>query len=180
MVKNSRLEKQVDIKGATIPGIMDVIFHAETKGAEFITEDFIRSIGGRSFKDTMRKLWSKLRSEIRYQADGRSQVVKSPGALWKSKVGDCKSFAVFVAAVLDKMGEPYKLVLDRYDSSRPNLGHIYVVSNGVIIDPVHSVFNFSDPAYKREFFENGAAVTGTGKKSLITSIIILLYIYLYE
>jgi len=48
------------------------------------------------------------------------------------------------------MGKDYHFILDRYDPMRPNMGHIYIVANGIVIDPVNPVFNKYDNVWKRE------------------------------
>lgn len=152
MVGRSNQIEQIVINDADIPGIMSLIRHAESQGAQFIKPELIRSIKGKTEKETFYNLWKMLRSGITYIPDGEIQRVQSPGALWKSGTGDCKSFAVFVASVLQKMCLPYELVLDRYEASRPNHGHIYVRSNGVIIDPVNPVFNRQDSVWRRKTY----------------------------
>lgn len=165
MVGNSRQIEQIVIQDADIPGIMSLIRHAEKQGAQFIKPELIRSIKGRTDKETFYNLWKMLRSGIRYRADGELQKVQSPGALWVSGEGDCKSFAVFVASVLQKMCLPYDLVLDRYEASRPNHGHIYVKSGGIIIDPVNPVFNRQDAVWKRKTYRGIDYCSAVGSRT---------------
>lgn len=185
MVGRSKQIEQVVIHDADIPGIMSLIRHAEKQGPQFIKPELIRSIKGRTDKETFYNLWKMLRSGIRYRADGELQKVQSPGALWASGEGDCKSFAVFVASVLQKMCLPYELVLDRYEASRPNHGHIYVRSAGVVIDPVNPVFNKADHVWKRQTFR-GVDYCGTvgsrpdTRKAAPVFLLILLIVFFYE
>lgn len=186
MVGSSKQIEQIVIQDADIPGIMSLIRHAERQGASFIKPELIRSIKGASEKETYRNLWSMLRDRVKYVADGDVQRVQSPGALWTSGVGDCKSFAVFVASVLQKMCVPYDLVLDRYEASRPNHGHIYVkTKSGIVIDPVNPVFNRADPVWRRKTY-SGLDICGTvgsrpdTRQSASVFFLLLLIYLIYE
>lgn len=173
MVKDSKLIEMITLDDATIPNIVNQIRHAEKLGPDFITDDFINSIQGRTDIDTYKNLWLKLRKRVKYAADGDHQKTKSPGALWKSKVGDCKSFTVFVASTLQKMCKPYELILDYYDPNFPNRAHIYVMSEGIVIDPVNPIFNASDPHYKQKRYPgiSCAGVTGLSNNNRVRHIV---------
>jgi hypothetical protein len=76
-------------------------------------------------------------------------VIKLPSALLKYRTGDCKSYALFTAAVLENLRIPYSLVYTSYNAN-PVPGHVYVVTDsGCIIDAVFGQFDAEKtPTYK--------------------------------
>lgn len=108
-------------------------------------ELFAQSFKTNSIKKTSRKIWQFIRQNIRYENDGYNfQHIKTPAALWKTKIGDCKSFSVFAGAILQNLRIPYKYRFVSYsDDSQPT--HVFVVvPNGnkeIILDAVWPVFN---------------------------------------
>ncbi len=91
---------------------------------------------GRNEEETCRKIFDYIKANFQYSADGKEQVIKLPSALLKYKVGDCKSYALFTAAILENLKIPYKFVFTSYNSN-PIPGHVYVTTDGgCIIDVV--------------------------------------------
>jgi hypothetical protein len=96
---------------------------------------------GRNEEETCRKIFDYIKANFQYSADGKEQVIKLPSALLKYKVGDCKSYALFTAAILENLKIPYKFVFTSYNSN-PIPGHVYVTTDGgCIIDVVYGKFN---------------------------------------
>lgn len=116
---------------------------------------------GKSNKETARNIWNFLKHRIRYQADGSEQIVKAPSALIRTKVGDCKSYAIFTSAVLTNLGIPHKIVYTSY-SSNPTPEHVYIQTNdGYIIDAVwHSFNSEKKPTFKYTRQMNVKGITG--------------------
>ena len=149
MVNKSNGVEKSRIEGATITDIISHIREAEKNGSKFITDHLTEMLKGRSNRDTARKIWEFIRSNIQYLEDGEHQKIKSPAKLWTDRVGDCKSMAVFAASVLQKMCIPYDLIVDFYYKDRPNSGHIYIkLKDGTVLDPVNPKFNAVDKAWK--------------------------------
>jgi hypothetical protein len=100
-------------------------------------------------KDTCKRIFDYIKNNFTYVADGGQQIVKLPSALLKKKVGDCKSYALFTAAILENLKIPYKFVYTSY-SANPIPQHIYVVTkDNCIIDVVYGKFNEEKkPTYK--------------------------------
>jgi ribosomal protein L17 len=100
-------------------------------------------------KDTCKQIFDYIKSNFRYVADGGQQIVKLPSALLKKRVGDCKSYALFTAAILENLKIPYKFVYTSY-TANPIPQHIYVVTkDNCIIDVVYGKFNEEKkPTYK--------------------------------
>jgi hypothetical protein len=100
-----------------------------------------KSFRGRNEEETCRKIFDYIVANFSYVADRKEQVIKLPSALLKYKVGDCKSYALFTAAILENLKIPYKFVFTSYNSN-PIPGHVYVTTDGgCIIDAVYGKFN---------------------------------------
>lgn len=93
-----------------------------------------------------RAIFDFLFKNIRYQEDDLGyQGVQMPSQLWSSKQGDCKSFSVFLAALLKSKGIKYSFRFVSY-SSKSVWTHVYVIahlknSQNVILDCVYKIFN---------------------------------------
>jgi hypothetical protein len=116
---------------------------------------------GKTEKETAENIWTFLKHRIRYQADGPEQIVKAPSALVRTKIGDCKSYAIFTSAVLTNLGIPHKLIYTSY-SSNPTPEHVYIQTNsGYIIDAVwHSFNSEKKPVFKYTRQMNVKGITG--------------------
>ena len=100
-----------------------------------------KSFRCRNEEETCRKIFDYIVANFSYVADRKEQVIKLPSALLKYKVGDCKSYALFTAAILENLKIPYKFVFTSYNSN-PIPGHVYVTTDGgCIIDAVYGKFN---------------------------------------
>jgi hypothetical protein len=103
-------------------------------------KDFAKRFKGRTEIETCKNVFIYLKS-FKYEADGGEQVILLPSAMLKIRRGDCKSYALFTAAILENLKVPYKFTYASY-TSNPIPGHVYVTTNnGVIIDAVYGVFN---------------------------------------
>ena len=102
------------------------------------------SFRGRNEKETCQNIFNYIRQNFTYVVDGKEQVIKLPSALLKKSVGDCKSFSLFTAAILENLRIPYSFVYTSYNSD-PTPGHVYVQTDGpdggCIIDAVYGIFN---------------------------------------
>ncbi len=108
---------------------------------------------GASETQTCKNIFEYLKNQIKYKADGGEQIVKLPSALMSKKVGDCKSYSLFTAAILQNLGIPYRFVFASYNSD-PIPGHVYVQTDkGCIIDAVWGKFN-SEKKPKYKYFHN--------------------------
>ena len=110
---------------------------------------FAQQFKGRNPQETCKKIFDYIKSNFTYVADGGEQIIKLPSALLRKKVGDCKSYSLFTASILENLKIPYKFVYTSY-SANPIPQHVYVVTeNGCIIDVVYGIFNQEKkPTYK--------------------------------
>lgn len=117
-------------------------------------------------------LWRFAKNYIRYSVDPDGwQFIQSPGALWKSKLGDCKSFTVFTSSVLRWWGIPHVIRFTSKDAdpSAP-FTHVYVVAliNGqrVPVDPVWEQFGTEHEHAKEKDFEMKVATISGALKGV--------------
>lgn len=104
-------------------------------------KDFSKQFRGRNNQETCKKIFDYIKNNFTYVADGGEQIIKLPSALLKKKVGDCKSYSLFTASILENLKIPYKFVYTSYNSN-PIPQHVYVTTGeGCIIDAVYGIFN---------------------------------------
>lgn len=143
---------------ADVARIIALIMQADALSRPF-TKRFARSLRGKNDLDTLRNVWAFVKDNIEYQRDKPgSEVVKSPGALWESRVGDCKSFSVMIGSLLGNLGYTYKYRVAFYSPATPEQGHIYPVAilpdgREVIVDAVHTRFNAEAKYWKAYDYE---------------------------
>ena len=90
-------------------------------------------------------------------------MIKLPSALLKKRVGDCKSYSLFTASILENLKIPYKFVYTSYNNN-PIPAHVYVVTeDGCIIDAVYGIFNAEKkPTYRYTQDMNVRYMAGIG------------------
>jgi len=107
--------------------------------------EFSKRFKGATDEQTCRNIFNYLMNHFTYVADGEEQIIKMPSALLKKKVGDCKSYSLFTASVLENLGIPYTIVYTSYNSN-PIPQHVYIITQkGCIIDAVYGKFNQEKP-----------------------------------
>lgn len=136
-----------DIIGAILDTITDVRAQTAMFSQQFAPTE--RGLG---------KLWWWVKSQITYIEDPLGvQWVREPARLYADRQGDCKSFTVFIASVLENLGIKYLVRFvntDRRNSKIVN--HVYPVAllNGreIIMDAVYDYFDREHPYYnKRDY-----------------------------
>ncbi len=126
-------------------------------------KEFSKTFRGRNNKETCKKIFDYIKNNFTYVADGGEQIIKLPSALLKKKVGDCKSYSLFTASILENLKIPYKFVYTSYNSN-PIPQHVYVVTeDGCIIDAVYGIFNAEKkPTYRYTQDMNVRYMAGIG------------------
>jgi hypothetical protein len=125
--------------------------------------EFSKQFKGRTNKETCKKIFDYIKNNFTYVADGGEQVIKLPSALLKKRVGDCKSYSLFTASILENLKIPYKFVYTSYNNN-PIPAHVYVVTeDGCIIDAVYGIFNAEKkPTYRYTQDMNVRYMAGIG------------------
>ncbi len=150
-------------KNARIGDIVQAVLHADGKGSYFV-EGMAESLRRRNDRETLRAVWSFVKDNIRYVRDPIGhELVKSPGAMWESKSGDCKSFSVMIGSILRCLGFRYFYRVARYDPKKPEMGHIYPVAivdgRKIIVDAVHDNFDEEYDYWKKQDYEPGGTAS---------------------
>lgn len=146
--------------------IIETILYMDAHSGQWILTDQVECLRGATDYDTLHNVWRFVKSNLKYRADrvGHERV-KSPGALYASREGDCKSFSIAEGALLRVLGFPYKYRFTAYEHG--DFTHVYVVARldgrEVILDSVHSKFDEEVRYYKKKDIRPDASVSGIGK-----------------
>ena len=110
---------------------------------------------GQNEKETASNIWGFLKNNINYIEDSvHFQDIKLPNRLVKEKKGDCKSFSMFAASILENLGIPYKFAYTSYTNNKTPQ-HVYIqTDSGYIIDAVWNKFN-SEKKYTYKYLKKG-------------------------
>jgi hypothetical protein len=125
---------------------------------EWVVTDQVECLRGSTDMETLRNVWAFVshhapRPNLRYKADQPGhERVKSPGALFASGFGDCKSFSIAEGAILKALGYPYRYRFTAYGPG--DYTHVYVVATtpdgkDTILDAVHTSFD-EEVQYQRK------------------------------
>lgn len=171
VVKKSPQWEIVRHKDGDTADIIETILYADSKSGGFILPG-VQCLEGSSEYKTLGNVWSFVKSNLRYRADRPGyEKIKSPGALFATGFGDCKSFSVAIGAILSELGIPYRYRFAAYDKGE--FTHVYVVADGVqgdvILDAVHKKFDDEVPYYHYRDIrpaKSPAAVNGIGAVSI--------------
>ncbi|MEM9259799.1 MAG: transglutaminase domain-containing protein, partial [Bacteroidota bacterium] len=78
-------------------------------------------------KEGLRALFELVDRSFRYEEDPPgSQWVQTPSYLWNTRVGDCKSYTVFISSVLQNIGLPHLIRYAAYGTRQYR--HVYPVA----------------------------------------------------
>lgn len=135
--------------------IIKVIMDSDATADKYVDPKAVECLLGATEMETLRNVWRFVKGNIKYRADRPGhEIVRSPGALFASGTGDCKSFSIAEAAILRRLG--FRGIRYRFAGYRPgdNYTHVYVVvrSGGrdVIMDAVHSKFDDEVPYFRKK------------------------------
>lgn len=129
------------------------------------TKNLAKSFKGSTEKESCSKIFNFLKNDIQYKVDGDNQKIKLPSAFLRERSGDCKSFALFTAAILSNLKIPFNFTYASYNPTDRTPEHIYVTTkNGCIIDAVWGKFNSEKKAcYKFNKPMNISYISGIKK-----------------
>jgi hypothetical protein len=175
-IEKSTGKKELIHRNGNVDQIIAVILDADQKGRGF-TRRFARHLKEGTDRQTLRNVWKFTKSNIKYVRDrAGDEVIKSPGATWETRKGDCKSFSVFIGSILGNLGYEYKYRVAFYDPKTPEQGHIYpiaVLKDGteVIVDAVWDYFDSEVPYWKAYDYDprsgTRSQLSGIGNKPVL-------------
>lgn len=163
IIKHSEREVYQRHANGDTADIVETILYADARSGAFVL-DGVECLRGATERDTLYNVWRFVRGNITYRADRPGhERVKSPGALFAEKKGDCKSFSIALGAILRELGYNYKY---RFVSYVPgDVTHVYVIATGrngqYILDAVHNRFDEEVNYFqKKDIKPRLAAVSG--------------------
>lgn len=172
-------KKELVIDDHTTPDIMEEIRVAHKDYApeyDLIAEDFWNN----DVENTAHTLFNVLKKNVKYDVENPyNQQIKSPGAIFQQKHGDCKHYASVIIGVADalrrkghKIKGSYRFVADMPEDPRTGkkmeVHHVFAVlsdgHNEYWVDPVLSTFNMQPVFYNTKDIDMCALyrVSGTG------------------
>lgn len=167
--------------------IIRVILFADKQSGQFVHPEAIRRLKGHDDRSTLQNIYRFVKGNVNYRTDPRFQEdVRSPGYLFQSGAGDCKSLSIAIGALCRAFGIPYKY---RFIRQRGNgsFHHVYVVatpkSGGreILLDAVASGFDTQPDFVQHLDLKPGAKVpagiSGTGSFEGAAPLLILLLLW---
>lgn len=133
-------------ENGNVQDIIAVILKADQLSPKY-TRELAQQLRQDDEYETMRAVWRFVKEHVKYVRDKVGhEVIQLPGALWRGRKGDCKSFSIFIGSILKNLGIKYRYRVAFYDPANPDSGHIYPIatlSDGtqVVMDAVHSRFD---------------------------------------
>ena len=119
-------------------------------GAVAQTKNIAPQFKGATDSDTCRKIFDFLLKKVKYDKDGFTQKIKYPSALLREGRGDCKSYSLFIAAILKNLNIPFRWTYASYTPGVKTPGHVYITTDsGCIIDCVWGKFNSEKQPYNK-------------------------------
>lgn len=137
--------------------IIRVILHADRLSSQFVNPDTVTGLRGKNDYDTLRNIYWFVKRNVAYHADRAGhEEVRSPGYLFRTRQGDCKSMSIAIGALCRAMGIPFHYRFIRQSGAR-HYHHVYVVARcrdgsckgPVLLDAVHRSFN-NEPDYRQK------------------------------
>lgn len=134
--------------------IIRVIMYADRRSGDFIRPEASRRLQGPDQYHTLENIYWFVKRNVEYNPDTPGhEVVRSPGYLFDTATGDCKSLSIAIGAICRAFGIPYCYRFIR-QGGRRNFHHVYVVafptdgsaSGPVLLDAVHRTFD-SEPSH---------------------------------
>jgi hypothetical protein len=159
------LNKKVIVKDNGLNKDIISAIHEALPAARKEVKYFAPKFKGATNLDTANNIWRYLRS-LKYVKDPTGyQFIKLPKKLTSSS-GDCKSFSLLTAAILQELNMPVKFRYASYDKNDPTPSHVYTVTENeqgqeIIIDGVYTKFNTEVPyKHKKDYKMQIAVING--------------------
>jgi hypothetical protein len=137
----SILKKKDGMTDDIIREVIDANHEALEIQTESLSRHFSRDKAG------MELLWRFVKGEINYEEDPAGvQWIREPARLFADGVGDCKSFTLFICAVLKNLGIAHTIRFCTYNPANQYVTHVYPIAhmpNGetIIMDAVWKRFD---------------------------------------
>ncbi len=163
-IPQPKIEAKITHFSGTTQNIIEVIldtFRAYGYQAQTIALYF----QSKSIAQTAKSIFDFIRQNIKYVEDSNDhQKVKSPSRTIFDKYGDCKSYSILAASILQALKIPFVF---RFVSYNQDITHVYVVAfdknEEFIIDSCLPYFNLEKPyKYKKDMPTKISQINGIG------------------
>jgi len=117
--------KVVDFENGNTENIISSIKTQHIEGWKQ-TLQFAKVFYSPSIYDILSAIWKFTKKEINYKVDPKGeQFIKTPAVIWAHREGDCKSYSLLIASILQNLKIPY---VYRFVSYSPidNYTHVYI------------------------------------------------------
>lgn len=163
ILKSPMAEKTRHRNGDT-DDIIETILAMDADSDRWVNAESAKCLRGATLHDTLHNVWAIVKRNNTYRADRPGhERVKSPGALFASGYGDCKSFSIAEGALLRAFGIRYKYRFAAYAPG--DYTHVYVVAatpqGWVPLDAVHDA-PFEEVRYwkKKDIAPKNSGIAG--------------------
>lgn len=160
IIKKSDLDERTRYRDGGTVDIIETILAMDADSIRWIDTAGVECLRGYTDEQTLRNVWAFVKHNNRYRVDRTGhERVKSPGALFTSGTGDCKSYSIAAGALLRALGVPYKYRFTSYDAG--DFSHVYLVartrSGWLPLDAVHKK-PLDEVPYRRKMDKTPAAL----------------------
>lgn len=168
LIRNSPQTEIVRHRDGDTPDIIETILWMDAHSGRWVVMENVECLRGDTDEETMLNVWRFVKQNVRYKADRPGhERVKSPGALYTSGTGDCKSFSISEGALLRALGIPYRYRFAAYTPG--DFTHVYVVAKTrtgwVPLDAVHDAPFEEVPYHKKKDIAPMAALNGLDRET---------------
>lgn len=190
IIKPSPRKRQVMYRDGDTADIIRVIMHADRMSGQFVDSATVDALRGPDDYHTLENIYWFVKRNVQYRPDRSGhEEVRSPGYLFDTRLGDCKSMSVAIGALCRAFGIPYQYRFVRQRGAH-NYHHVYVIAfpadgsarGEVILDAVHRSFDSEAPWMKKLDLKPGQRIPasiGELKFSLISVWPLLLLLLLW-
>ena len=156
-ISRPQLSDTIIKKNGNTQDIINAVLKAD-KQSQNDTKEFSKQFT--PDREGLYNLWKYVKYNYRYKEDPKGeQWIKTPARLHHDKIGDCKSYTIFINSVLKNLGLDYIIRFISQDSDK-DATHVYSVAilpdgEKIVIDAVYHQFN-KEPkrTYKYDYYNN--------------------------
>lgn len=156
IIKPSPALRRLAYRDGGTGDIIRVIMYADRLSGDFINARAAGRLRGATDYQTLENIYWFVKRNVNYRADAPgNEEIRSPGYLFQTGRGDCKSLSVAIAALCRALGIPYRYRFIRQRGAS-NYHHVYIVATPrdgssrrattVLLDAVHQRFD-AEPAH---------------------------------
>lgn len=140
-IRPARNENHTYTRYGTLNRTLDMITEVTRQSVEQV-KDLAKLLKTPTHIGSAYHVWHFLKTNVSYRLDDRgTEQVRTPARSWQDRQHgiDCEDFAIFCACLLECMGYPSMFQIVGFGGKE--FGHIYCLSNELVLDCVWGQFN---------------------------------------